>query len=351
MANNNTHAPYRLFQRNGIWHARISFIVNGRRVVIRQSTGETEIERAQTWCITKIESIRKSPAVTHEITLDAACAKWYVEYGQNLSNPTDALSKLRILLTIIDGKILLSQISKMDVNHLITHLIQNGRKPATANRYLCLLSSICTRARNFWDCHTPDFKILSFRQKEPKENIKYFKDWNEIQTLLAHSAPHIRPIILTALYTGLRRGRILSLTWEQIDWENNQIIYMGKDGQPHSVPMVKQLRIELEKLPRDSQYVFTYGGHRILDIKSAWQAAFKRAKLPYRNFHTLRHTTATWLLRQTGNLKIVQTVLGHHNISVTTKYAHLVNNESQEALNSVFAQKEHNTTTNTAENQ
>lgn len=336
MANNNTHAPYRLFQRNGIWHARISFVFNGRRIVIRQSTGETEIERAQAWCISKIDTIRKSPAATHEITLDAACAKWYLEYGQNLSNPVDALSKLRILLTLIDGDLLLSQISKMDVNHLVTHFIQTGRKPATANRYLCLLSSICTRAKNYWDCHIPDFRILSFRQKEPKENIKYFKNWNEIQTLLQYCAPHVRPIVLTALYTGLRRGRILSLTWEQIDWENNQIIYMGKDGQPHSVPMVKPLRDELKQLPRCNQYVFTYHGHRIQDIKSAWKAAFIKSGLPYRNFHTLRHTTATWLLRQTGNLKIVQTVLGHHNISVTTKYAHLVNNESQEALNSLF---------------
>lgn len=342
MANNNTHAPYRLFQRNGIWHARISIIVNGRRIVIRQSTGEREIQQAQNWCIRKIDAIRKSPAATHEITLDAACAKWYVEYGTNLSNSVDAFSKLRILLTILDGKLLLSQISKMDVNHLVTYFIQNGRKPATANRYLCILSAVCTRAKNYWGCNIPDFKILSFRQKEPKENIKYFKDWNEIQTLLQYCPPHVRPIVLTALYTGLRRGRILSLKWDQIDWDNNQIIYMGKDGEPHSVPMVKPLRDELEKLPRNNEYVFTYHGHRILDIKSAWKTAFERSKLPYRNFHALRHTTATWLLRQTGNLKVVQTVLGHHNISVTTKYAHLVNDESQVALNALFAQNLHN---------
>ena len=336
MANNNSHSPYRLFQRNGIWHARISVIVAGRRIVLRQSTGQTEIKYAQTWCINKIEALRKCPAATHEITLDSACAKWWTEYGQNLASAPDSFSKLRILLTLIDGKILLSQISKMDVNYLVTHLIQTGRKPATANRYLCLLSAICTRAKNYWGCNVPDFKILSFRQKEAKENIKYFKDWNEIQTLLKYCAPHIRPIVLTALYTGLRRGRILSLKWEQIDWDNNQIIYMGKDGQPHSVPMVKPLRAELEKLPRDNMYVFTYGGHRLTDIKHAWQSAFQKSGLPYRNFHTLRHTTATWLLRQTGNLRIVQNVLGHQAISTTTKYAHLVNNESQNALDDLF---------------
>lgn len=351
MANNNTNAPYRLFKRGEIYHAYISFVANGRRIVIRQSTGESEAERAQNWCINQINAVRNAPAITHEISLDAACAKWWNEYGQNLSSANDLLSKLRILLTVIDGNIKLSQITKMDVNHLVTYFTSNGKSNATANRYLCVLSAICTRAKNNWDCRIPDFKILSFRLKEPKENIKYFRDWNEIQQLLAASAPHIRPIILTALYTGLRRGRILSLKWEQIDWDNNQIIYMGKDGNPHSVPMVKPLRETLQQLPRINEYVFTYGGHRILDIKSAWRAAFERAKIPYRNFHTLRHTTATWLLRQTGNLRIVQTVLGHSNISITTKYAHLVNNESQTALNGLFTQNLHTEPVNPADTQ
>ena len=268
--------------------------------------------------------------------MDAACAKWYLEYGQHLASSADMLNKLRTILLILDGKILLSQISKMDVNHLVTYFTGRGKANSTANRFLCLLSAVCSRAKNCWDCNIPDFKILSFRLKEKKENIKYFKDWNEIQIILKNSAPHLRPIVLTALYTGLRRGRILSLKWDQIDWDNNQIIYMGKDGQPHSVPMVKPLREELEKLPRKGLYVFTYAGHRITDIKHAWKRAFERSGLPYRSFHTLRHTTATWLLRQTGNIRVVQTVLGHSNISVTTKYAHLVNNESQDALNNLF---------------
>lgn len=336
MANNNAKAPFRLFRRGEIYHAYISFVANGRRVVIRQSTGESEITNAQNWCINKINAIRNAPALTHEITLDAACAKWYLEVGKYQSRPEGVLSRMKNILLDFDGNICLSQINRNDINNFIFASRNKNRSNATINRYLCLLSAICTRAKNYWECNVPDFKILSFRQKEPKENIKYFKDWNEIQTLLEYSPQHLRPIILTALYTGLRRGRILSLKWDQIDWDNNQIIYMGKDGQPHSVPMVKPLRAELEKLPRDNMYVFTYGGHRITDISHSWRSAFNKSGLPYRSFHTLRHTTATWLLRQTGNLRVVQNVLGHHAITTTTKYAHLVNNESQNALDDLF---------------
>ena len=338
MANNNTHSPYRLFKRNGIWHARISVIVGNRRVVIRQSTGTRETADAQNWCINKIEALRKCPAATHEITLDAACTKWWLEVGKYQCRPEGVLSRIKNILSDFDGRLYLSQISRNDINNFIYFSRNKNRSNATINRYLCLLSAVCTRAKSYWECNVPEFKILSFKQKEAKENIKYFKDWDELQTLLQYCAPHLQPIVLTAVYTGLRRGRILNLTWEQIDWDNNQIVYMGKDGNPHSVPMVKPLRDILEKLPRDKMYVFTYGGHKITDITHAWRAAFKKSGLPYRNFHTLRHTTATWLLRQTGNLRVVQNVLGHHAITTTTKYAHLVNNESQSALDSLFKQ-------------
>ena len=336
MANNNSHAPYRLIQRNGVWHARISIIVGGRRIVIRQSTGTREISAAQNWCINKIELLRKNPVATHEITLDAACTKWYLEVGKHQCRPEGILSRIKNILLDFDGTLCLSQITRNDINNFIFVSHNRGRSNATINRYLCLLSAVCTRAKTYWECNTPDFKILSFKQKESKENIKYFKDWAELQNLLQYCAPHLRPIVLTAVYTGLRRGRILSLTWEQIDWDNNQIVYMGKYGNPHSVPMVKPLREILQALPRDHMYVFTYGGHRITDITHAWRSAFQRAGIPYRNFHALRHTTATWLLRQTGNLRVVQNVLGHHAITTTTKYAHLVNNESQNALDDLF---------------
>lgn len=329
--------PFRIFKRGEIWHTYFSVVANGRRIVVRESCGTTDENTAKEYCARRMREIVECPAVTHEITLDAAATKWYLEYGQYLSNPTDAFSKIKNLLEDMNKNLLLSKITKWDINQYITISQQRGRSPATINRYLCLFSAICTRASTHWECNVPDFKILQFRQKEPKETIKYFHNFGEIQKLIDSSAPHIRPILYTALYTGLRLGRILTLKWEQIDWENNQIIYINKDGQPHTVPLVSALHNILANLPRVSEYVFTYKGKHIKSIKTAYHSAFKRAEIPYLNFHTIRHTTATWLLRDTGNLKIVQNVLGHHDISVTTKYAHLLNNEAQNALENLFA--------------
>lgn len=333
----NNHAPFRLFKRGNIWHAYISVRVNRQRIVIRESTGESETIAAQNYCLNRIKQLQSSPAATHEITLDSAAARWTTDVLQYQSYPESRLYALQIMLREMDSTRILSQITRTDITNFIDGCHAHGRKPSTINRYLCLLSAICTYAKTHLDCNVPPFRILSFRLKEPKENIKYFKDWTEVQTLVDAAAPHIRPIILTALYTGLRLGRILSLEWNQIDFDNNIIVYMGKDGNPHSVPLIPQLRDVLLSIPHEHTYVFTYKGKSIQSIKKSWKKAFEKSGLPYKNFHTLRHTTATWLLRNTGNLKLVQTVLGHSTINVTTKYAHLVNNESQTAMTATFS--------------
>lgn len=332
-------APFRLFRRpdSSVWHAYISVTVGGQRVVVRETTGCTDEREASEWATRRIAQIASAPAVTHEITLDAAAAKWWLEYGQNLNSADSMFYILKGLLEFFDRRLLLSQISKLSVSNFIFTSQQRGRSPATINRYLCCLSSICSRARDHWDCNIPSFKILSFRLKEPKENIRFFRDIDEIRRLVAGAAEHIRPIIWCALYTGLRRGRVLGLRWDQIDWENHQIVYIGKDGSPNSVPMVEPLADILRNLPHTCEFVFTRRGRPVRDIKSAWAAAFVRSGVPYRNFHALRHTTATWLLRQSGNLKVVQSVLGHRTLSVTTKYAHLVNDDSACAMNSLFS--------------
>lgn len=332
-------APFRLFRRpdSSVWHAYISVTVGGRRVVVRETTGCTDEREASEWATQRIAQIASAPAVTHEITLDAAAAKWWLEYGQNLNSADSMFYLLKGIVDAFDRRLPLSQISKLSVSNFIVTSQQAGRSPATINRYLCCLSSICSRARDHWDCNVPPFKILSFRLKEPKENIRFFRDIDEVRRLVAGAAEHIRPIIWCALYTGLRRGRVLGLRWDQIDWENHQIVYIGKDGSPNSVPMVEPLADILRNLPHTCEFVFTRRGRPIRDIKSAWAAAFVRSGVPYRNFHALRHTTATWLLRQSGNLKVVQSVLGHRTLSVTTKYAHLVNDDSACALGSLFS--------------
>jgi integrase len=256
-----------------------------------------------------------------------------VQFQASRSATTVRLSKL---LAEMNPNINLSEITKNNISRFIAECRAKGRGPATINRYLAILSALFTRARDYWDCRVPTFKMSQFKQKEPVENIKYFADMNEVQRIVDNAAPHLGPIILTAVYTGLRLGRILSMKWGQVDFDNMQIVFIGKSRINQSVPIVEPLYELLGAIPRVSDFVFTRNGRPLKSIKEGWRAAMKRADVPYKNFHTLRHTTATWLLRDSKDLRLVKEVLGHKTIQTTLKYAHLANDRAADGLNHLF---------------
>jgi integrase len=143
-----------------------------------------------------------------------------LEVGQYQASGKTRGTHIGILLREMNSDGLLSEISKNDISKFITGCRLKNRNPATINRYLAALSAIVSRARDYWDFNVPKFKVMQFRQKEPVENIKYFENINEIERIAAAAAPHLQPIIWTAIYTGLRLGRLLSLKWNQVDFEN-----------------------------------------------------------------------------------------------------------------------------------
>jgi integrase len=152
----------------------------------------------------------------------------------------------------------------------------------------------------------------------------------------------------------MRLGNILTLKWENLDFISNTINIKVKDrtkdgGKNLSIPMIPQLSEILQSQPHISDYVFNFNGKPIKSIMTAWRNIFycrdangvftkklKDESLPYVNFHTLRHTAATWILQKTNNLRITKEILGHANINTTLKYAHVLDEEKRNALTSVF---------------
>ena len=221
--------------------------------------------------------------------------------------------------------------------------IENRRKSvsnATINRELVILSSVITKCKT-WGYKTADVQPCKFKLKEPAENIKYLDSWETAEKIIAEAPSHLKPIIYTALYTGMRRGNILALKWDDLDFKNNLINIRVKDrmkdgGKNLSIPMIDKLKTILQAQPKINEYVFNYNGSPITDIKHSWRTTLKNAGLPYTNFHTLRHTAATWILKKTGNLKLTQQILGHASIQTTLKYAHVLDAEKRAALEDVF---------------
>ena len=82
-----------------------------------------------------------------------------------------------------------------------------------------------------------------------------------------------------------------------------------------------------------SQYVFTYKGKRVKNIKKAFKTALKNAGIIDFRFHDLRHTFASQVIMRGGDLKDVQELLGHKSISMTLRYSHLSQEHKKRAVN------------------
>jgi len=198
-------------------------------------------------------------------------------------------------------------------------------KPATINRDLSRLRHMLNIA--------VEWELL---EKSPMQGIKFLRENNARTRYLSVDechrlidscmAPHIRAIVTVALHTGMRLGEILNLRWQDLDFSSGFILVQdSKNGQARQVPMDSMISTLLRSWPRLSDLVFTsvLTGGRIVDVRTGFLNACKRAGLTDLHFHDLRHTFASQFVMSGGSLYTCQRVLGHKAINMTQRYAHL----------------------------
>ena len=148
--------------------------------------------------------------------------------------------------------------------------------------------------------------------------------------------PWLSAIVTVALHTGMRRGEILGLTWERVDFARGVLqLEQTKSGRRREVPMNRAVDAVLASLagPKAEGLVFRRkDGARWGGIRTAFARACREAKLDDFRFHDLRHTCAPWLVMQGRHLKEVQELLGHRTFAMTLKYTHLAEGRLREAV-------------------
>ena len=164
---------------------------------------------------------------------------------------------------------------------------------------------------------------------EISELVDYIKSWDNFRAA---------NVILFALYTGRRKGEITSLEWKDVDLENRSITCrQTKNGKTLSFPLnEKAYEVVLDSYKhRISKYVFPSStGHNYYHgFSLAWARLKRRIGLEHR-FHNLRHTFASHLA-SSGKVDIytLKTLLGHQDVSLTMRYAHLSNEAVKNANN------------------
>jgi len=238
----------------------------------------------------------------------------------------------------------LYQIGLKEVEKLQNYWIEKEYSKATCNRYLSILKASMTKAYD-WNMVTEE-TLKSIRKakalKGENKRLRYLTE-HEIVSLLQNCDPHLYPIVFTALNTGMRKSEILNLKWDNIDLKHGLILLdKTKNSERREIPInepLKQLFKQLFTNRRlDKDYVFVNpktGKPYTKDLKRSFHSACKKAGIRDFRFHDLRHTFASQLVMNGVDLKTVQELLGHKDIKMTLRYAHLSQAHKKEAVNRI----------------
>ena len=178
---------------------------------------------------------------------------------------------------------------------------------------------------------------------EPQERVRELSD-DEAERLDDATRDDLAPFFAFARASGLRLRECL-LRWDEVDWGARQIRKAGKGGKLVTVPITSVIREILWPLRgHHPEFVFTYVAAReqgqrhpltYTGVQTAWWRLRKRAGVAGFRFHDFRHDFGTKLLRETGNLKLVQRALNHADLKSTTRYVHVLDTEVAEAMERV----------------
>lgn len=356
-----------VYKRPGAETYSYDFQLGGRR--FSGTTGaasKREAERAETRARTaaREELSRTSDAPRAPLTVKDACARYWDEVGQHLKGGGDdnclwslvwierELGPGRRLLDIDDECVARLVARRRGERALLGRRDPKGEKDkpprlvanATVNRSVTEpLRKVMNRAARVWREPVPEISWRDHMLREPKERVRELRADEEAR-LFEVLREDFHPIVRFALLTGVRLGEVLRLTWDDVDWGGRLIWIRGKGGKLATIPLppavrdllfpLQEHRAVLEEVGDTSGAVWTYvvargraKGQRRPITREGLKSAFRRVRLEaglvdYR-WHDHRHTTATRVLRRTGNLRLVQELLRHENVTTTTKYAHV----------------------------
>ena len=227
---------------------------------------------------------------------------------------------------------------------LMSETIKKGtlRTSSTTNRYLAALSRALTISQREWHWIKENPALQITRPKENKGRERYFEK-DEITKLLElcrkSKSPHLYPVTLFAVNTGARRGEILDLKWDDIDFERCTVTFRNtKNGDDRTIHLTQKilncLLEERNKRTMISQYVFpSADGKKPGCIRGSWERAI--AALGLKGivcFHSIRHSVASHLAMAGYTMLEIGKILGHRSV-VTMRYAHLSTAATVKALN------------------
>lgn len=239
------------------------------------------------------------------------------------------------------GHKLISEITRTDVSSGLYEL-SNTLSNATVNRYRSAFSVVFSYACRHYEL--PDNPVRYIPSKtENSGKVRYLlKDEKSrlFAACMASQWDKLYLLVLLAITTGARRGELLNLRWGNIDFEKAlAYVETSKNGQPRVLPLTQEVVERLRPFKQDNDILVFNSKikpNKPFCFRKPWIKALKAAEIKDFTFHSLRHTTASYLAQSGASLLEVAFVLGHKNVSVTRRYAHLCVQNKQKLINNVL---------------
>ncbi len=208
------------------------------------------------------------------------------------------------------------------------------RANATVRHYLTSLSSVFLATVKKWhwikinplrDVEYPSVSNARRESLTPEECHQLLKACQQGRN------PYLYAMVALAIFTGMRKGEISNLRWENIDFAKNLIhLKETKNGLPHNIPMIPFITgtlknlFERERVENLTYEIFPRLNTRPIDIRTAFKFALKRAGLnrPGIVFHTLRHTCQTLLAMSGASQRESMDLLNHQDVRSSHRYTH-----------------------------
>lgn len=293
---------------------------------------------------------------------------WLDNYIKPSSKMQTAKSYERIIhkqISVALGEKELADLTAMDIQLFVTDLLNNGNTRTHSGLAANSVNGIISVIQSSLKMAV----ILGYASKNVSAGIKHPKiKSKEITCFTISEQKKIEEAALSArkdkyrgiilcLYTGLRIGELLALTWNDIDFEKSilsvtKTCHDGNENGEHvriidtpktensrrQIPLSKTLVKMLKEIKKKSKCEFVIAdGEKPVFIRSyqrMFELFLKKLKLPHKGFHSLRHTFATRALECGMDVKSLSEILGHKNAMITlNRYAHSLWEHKAEMMN------------------
>ncbi|MEW6189553.1 MAG: site-specific integrase [Actinomycetota bacterium] len=282
-----------------------------------------------------------------EISFTEFALKFLKDYAQGQVKPSTLQSYegyIKNHLIPYFGQVKLMQIGADFVQGLVSSKVEEKKlSPKTISNMVTLLKEMFKYA-----------VIWGYLKENPATYVKKpriercemnFLTPQEMRLFLNNVNPKYYSLFLTACLTGLRRGELLGLKWDDIDWNSHTIfvrraLYKGRFITPKSKNSIRRVNMpptlrdvlfehKINAPASDRDLVFTTSKGTPLDpdvlVRREFLPALRRAGLRRIRFHDLRHSYAAMLIHQGENIKYIQNQLGHASAQTTLdRYGHLL---------------------------